>query len=98
MAQVAKLKSQVFGLQAEVAALKLELGKQHRTPQNPSLPLSTQNPHARPPSTRGKSKKKRGGQSGHARHERALIPVEECHEVVTTQPGTVSPVRYDPHG
>jgi len=86
MAQVAEFKSQVAGLQAEVAALKLELGKHTRTPQNSSLPPSTQHPHARPASTRGKSKRKRGGQPGHRRHERALIPVEECQEVVTLKP------------
>jgi transposase len=86
MAQVTELKSEVIRLKAEVAALKLELGRQNRSPQNSSLPPSTQHPHARPASPRRKSKKKRGGQPGHTRHERALIPAEECHEVVTLKP------------
>jgi transposase len=86
MAQMAEIKSQVIELKAEVAALKLELGKQTKTPQNSSLPPSTQHPHARPASNRGKSKRKRGGQQGHPRHERSLIPAEECQEVVTLKP------------
>jgi transposase len=86
IAQVAELKLQVIELKAEVAALKLELGKQTKTPQNSSLPPSTQHPHARPPSTRGKSKRKRGGQAGHPRHERSLIPAEECQEIFTLKP------------
>ena len=32
------------------------------------------------------SKKKRGGQPGHPKAERALIPSEECHEVITLLP------------
>lgn len=47
MAQAAELKSQVIGLQAEVAALRLESGKYNRTPQNSSLPPTTQHPHSR---------------------------------------------------
>ena len=86
MAQVAELKSQVIELKAEVAALTLELGKQTRTLQNSLLPPSTQHPHARPLSNRGRSKRKRGGQPGHPRHERSLIPAEECQEVVMLKP------------
>jgi len=86
MARVTELKSEVIRLKAEVAALKLELGRQHRSPQNSSLPPSTQYPHARPALPQRTSKKKRGGQPGHTTHERALIPAEECHEVVTLKP------------
>lgn len=86
IAEVAELKSHVIGLQAEVTALKLEFGRQNGTPQNSLLPLSTQHRRARPPSTRGKSKKNREWWPGHPRRQRAVIPAEECHEVVTLKP------------
>ena len=85
-AQVVELRTQVVELKAEILTLKAELGKQNKTPQNSSLPPSTQHPHARPQPTRTKSKRKRGGQPGHRRHERALIPAAECQEIVTLKP------------
>jgi hypothetical protein len=53
----------------------------NKTPQNSSLPPSTQHPHAKPPSRKAKSRKKRGGQPGHPKHERALLPTEQCDDV-----------------
>lgn len=75
-------------LKAEVAALRAELASVRKTPQNSSLPPSSQHPHAKPPAApRTKtSKKKRGGQPGHPRHERALIPTEECQQVIACTP------------
>jgi transposase len=55
-------------------------------PQNSSLPPSTQHPHARPQPPKRKSKKKRGGQPGHEKHERPLIPTEECDDVQACKP------------
>ena len=66
-------------LEAEVASLK-------KTPQNSSLPPSTQHPHAKPVKPEAKSKKKRGGQPGHAKQERPLIPTEQCDDVVPLKP------------
>jgi len=44
------------------------------SPQNSSLPPSSQHPHAKPPRKKKKGpKKKRGGQPGHPRHQRELI-------------------------
>lgn len=71
----------ITALEAEVAALK-------KSPRNSSLPPSTEHPHAKPSAARKKSDKKRGGQPGHPKHERALIPVEECAEVVSIRPKT----------
>src|SRR5208283_1574924 len=54
--------------------------------QNSSLPPSTQHPHARPKPPKRKSKKRRGGQPGHEKHERPLIPTEQCDDVQTLKP------------
>ena len=58
----------------------------NKTPQNSSLPPSTQHPHAKPPSRKAKSRKKRGGQPGHPKHERALLPTEQCDDVKPLKP------------
>ena len=78
-------------LEAENAELKArieELERQARgkTPQNSSLPPSTQHPHAKPPGRKRKSKKRRGGQPGHPKHQRPLIPTNECDDVVVRKP------------
>jgi len=70
-------------LEARVAELESRQGK---TPQNSSLPPSTQHPHAKPVAPKSKSKKKRGGQPGHAKHERPLLPTEACDDVQTLKP------------
>lgn len=84
----------IRALQAENAALRSELAELRRlvtgkTPQNSSLPPSSQHPHAKPPRQPGKKskpKKKRGGQPGHKKHERPLIPPEDCDEVQDLKP------------
>lgn len=63
---------------------RLEGGR--KTPQNSSLPPSSQHPHARPPMGKRKSKKKRGGQPGHAKRERPLIPSDQCDDVQRLKP------------
>lgn len=78
----------IAGLEAELAAVRAELEATRRTPRNSSLPPSTEHPHARPAPQREKSGKKPGGQPGHPKHERALIPVEQCTDVVPVIPET----------
>jgi transposase len=58
----------------------------NKTPQNSSLPPSSQHPHAKPAAPRQPSGKKPGGQPGHPKHERDLIPIEECSAVVSLKP------------
>jgi transposase len=82
-AREAALTEQVAVLARRVAELEERLGK---SPQNSSLPPSTQHPHAKPPVDRPKSQRNRGGQPGHPRHERALIPSEECDVVIPLKP------------
>ena len=65
----------------------LESHIQKLTPQNSSLPPSTQHPHAKPKRPqRDGPKRKRGGQKGHPKHHRELIPVEQCDDVIPLQP------------
>ena len=63
---------QIRVLTARVAELEAKLGKK---PTNSSKPPSTTHPHDKPP-PKPKSARKRGGQPGHDKHERALIPSE----------------------
>ena len=49
-----RLMARIADLEAQVAALK-------RTPQNSSLPPSTQHPHDKPPPAKTKSGRQRGG-------------------------------------
>jgi len=84
LARIAELEAENAELRARIE----ELGRQAKgkTPQNSSLPPSTQHPHARPQPPRRKSKKKRGGQPGHEKHERPLIPTEQCAETIPLRP------------
>lgn len=72
-------------LRRRIEELESRLGK---TPQNSSVPPSTQHPHAKPkPQPRRQpSGRKQGGQPGHQKHERPLIPSEECTFVETLKP------------
>lgn len=79
------LLARIAELDARVAALEARL---NQTPRNSSLPPSSQHPHAKPAPPKKQSSKKRGGQPGHAKHDRALIPVEQCTDVVPLIPET----------
>jgi transposase len=77
LAKIAELEARIDELQRQAKG---------KTPQNSSLPPSTQHPHARPQPPRRKSKRKRGGQPGHKKHERPLIPTEDCNRVKPLKP------------
>ena len=81
LAEIQELKSQLLDVQSQL--LKL-------TPQNSSLPPSSQHPHAKPIPPKSKSPRKRGGQPGHPRHQRVLIPSAECAEVIPLRPHVCS--------
>lgn len=78
----------VESLLERIDELEGRLNDLPKTPQNSSLPPSSEHPHAKPPpkAHKKKSKRKRGGQPGHKKHQRSLIPTEECNEVVTLKP------------
>lgn len=82
LALIAYLMARVAKLEAEIALLKG--GK--ATPANSSKPPSSTHPHDKPISTKPKSLRRRGGQPGHEKHERPLIPPEQCQQVITIIP------------
>ena len=53
---------------------------------NSSKPPSASHPHAKPEPKKDKSKRKQGAQRGHRKFERALIPTDQCDEVVSRKP------------
>ena len=77
LAKIAELEARIAELQRQAKG---------KTPQNSSLPPSTQHPHAKPKPPQRKSKRKRGGQPGHKKHERPLIPTDRCDEVQPLKP------------
>ncbi len=80
---IAHYEARIAKLEARIDELE---GRLNKTPRNSSLPPSTQHPHAKPPTAKRKSKKKRGGQPGHAKHERPLLPTDQCDEVQRLKP------------
>lgn len=84
------LRAVIDHYERRIAALEAELAGVKKTPRNSSLPPSSEHPHAKPPREQEKKGpgKKRGGQPGHPKHERALIPAEQCQAVVPLKPKT----------
>lgn len=70
-------------LRAELAALKEAFAKSSR---NSSKPPSSDGPGAKARPKKAPSGRKPGGQKGHKRHERVLVPLEKVHEVVPCIP------------
>ncbi len=79
------LLDQVDRLTKQVQALTDQIQK--LTPRNSSVPPSTEHPHAKPQRKRlPASQRKQGGQKGHKRHQRDLIPSEQCATVTPCYP------------
>lgn len=71
-------------LLARIEDLEARLGM---NPQNSSLPPSSEHPHAKKPIPKRKSSgRKRGGQKGHKKHERTLVPPEQVTETIPLKP------------
>lgn len=70
-------------LTERIAELEAQLGKD---PTNSSKPPSTLHPHAKPTARKSKSRRKRGGQPGHDKHTRLVIPTDQCQDVIPCWP------------
>ena len=74
----------IADLQRRIELLEARLG---RNPQNSSLPPSSEHPHSKKPIPKRKpSGRKRGGQKGHTKHQRTLVPPEQVTEAITLRP------------
>jgi transposase len=91
-ARVAKLEVELAQMRAELAETRKDLAEarkelaEKKNPRNSSLPPSSEHPHAKPVPEKKPSGRKRGGQPGHPRHERTLLPTEQCQAVVKLKP------------
>jgi transposase len=83
LAVVVALQTQITSLEARVTELETQARKDTT---NSSKPPSTTHPHAKPPRSKPKSRRPAGGQPGHPKHERDLVPTEQCREVVPCVP------------
>lgn len=75
--------TEIRRLTARIAELEAKLGKNST---NSSKPPSTTHPHGKPPGSKKKSRRKPGGQPGHPKHERDLVPTDQCQDVVPCVP------------
>src|SRR5205085_7437997 len=80
---LAQLLDRVKQLEAENRDLKARLGLNSS---NSSKPPSTDPPHRKRKPPVPKSGRKRGGQPGHRRHDRPLVPPDQVGEVVDCRP------------
>ena len=76
-AAVTSLSTRVATLTARVAELEAKLG---RNSSNTHQPPSSDGPHVKPAPPKKPSGKKRGGQPGHTKHERVILPADESHD------------------
>jgi transposase len=73
----------IRALLAKIRQLQEQL---NQSPRNSSVPPSTEHPHAKPPRPQPRATHCRGGQPGHPRHDRPLLPTEQCDEVIPLKP------------
>jgi len=83
---VLALYEEIDALKSEVTELKSEVARLKKTPRNSSQPPGSEHPHAKPPRSPKKRRRKRGGQMGHPRHDRPLLDTDRCDRVVPLKP------------
>jgi transposase len=84
-AYIEQLQAIIANLQTRLAQLE---ATQAKNSTNSSLPPSAQHPHAKPLRPTPKSPRRHGGQPGHAKHQRPLLPSEQCQHVIPCVPPT----------
>jgi transposase len=58
----------------------------NQTARNSSVPPSSAHPHAKPKRDQPRSRRQRGGQPGHRKHVRPLLPPEQCTDIQELKP------------
>ena len=87
LGRIEELEGKVQELEAKVE--KLTKRDPKLTPDNSSLPPSSQHPHAKSKGPKTKASQKRlGAQPGHPKHNRDLIPADQCDQVIELKPET----------
>jgi len=84
-AYIEQLHSTIADLHTRIAELQ---SKHTKNSTNSSLPPSSEHPHAKPARTTPKSLRGAGGQPGHAKHQRPLLPTKQCQRVIPCVPLT----------
>src|SRR5215471_7634394 len=87
LALIAQQKAQLRQLQQQLADSQAKL---NTNSSNSSLPPSSDRFHSkrRPPAPADQPRKKRGGQPGHPRHQRALVRPEQVRAIIPCKPAT----------
>lgn len=80
---VEQQRKQIATLTEQVAKLEEQLRQSSR---NSSKPPSSDGPAAAPRKKKRRGRRKPGGQPGHDKHERALVPVEQVDKLVVLRP------------
>jgi transposase len=73
-------------IRALLATIRQLQDQLNQSPRNSSLPPSTEHPHAKPPRPKSQAARRPGGQPGHPRQERPLLPSGQCDEVIPLKP------------
>jgi hypothetical protein len=82
---IEQLHATIADLNSRITELE---SKQAKNSNNSSLPPSSAHPHAKPARPTPKSLRRSGGQPGHAKHQRPLLPTEQCQRVIPCVPPT----------
>ena len=85
LASLGQHQEQIRQLQQQLADAKAKL---NTNSSNSSLPPSSDRFHGkrRPPPAPGQPRKKRGGQPGHRRHQRLLVPADQVRQTIPCVP------------
>lgn len=80
---IARLEGVISGLMKRVQELEARLAQNSS---NSSMPPSSDPPGAPPAQSKGPTGRRRGGQPGHKKHERVLLPPEQVSETTDMKP------------